>query len=287
MLHLGRYDQLLAAQRGNRLANDASIPAGLDWFHELSWAHYEAFTYTGECIVNNDNKDNTLWFHPFCRYGFRKMETELKDCSCSRAGESGLHCAKWSCSEKNLGVFSVLFRTEDDIEDLLEGQEHEDFDCTKTMDGACVAWTGDHKSVKEIEKSGCECREHALGKCSSWECDEYKMPRHLGFWSTYYWWIRFAFYLPHTLFFIPGLFGIIFSKRHPGRFALITLVLYVILLPFLIVTFGYDGFRYVALPFYALLGGLLAAKKWFVARRDRARQQQSEQIIERPGLSMF
>merc|ERR1712113_334636 len=92
-------------------------------------------------------------------------------CKCMRGERKA--CLFWSCDERDVGLFSILWRTHQDIGEYSTGSEEEEYRCTSLdVDGRCVAWEGDISSREEVEWTRCE-----LAAGDSWICDEYELPK--------------------------------------------------------------------------------------------------------------
>jgi len=217
-------------------------------------ARHVYFWWGDVCIVNGDNA------HVAKRqcHQWREIETEIQMCQCREADVSGKACSRWTCEDRDVGLFSVLFRTQQSIDQYTEGVEFESYKCTRTsIDGHCMAWQGDISSLEEVEWSTCECSDSTCNRLGAvWICDEWELPK-----------TRDLFFEDH----IGGLCVFIFLEVAFGVFLLQSCsdsdgdVLFVvtgiswcvglIMLPFLVLTFGLYGFLFAGSLFWFCRSG--------------------------------
>eukprot|EP00403_Amphidinium_massartii_P026091 CAMPEP_0178405196 /NCGR_PEP_ID=MMETSP0689_2-20121128/18275_1 /TAXON_ID=160604 /ORGANISM="Amphidinium massartii, Strain CS-259" /LENGTH=731 /DNA_ID=CAMNT_0020026205 /DNA_START=76 /DNA_END=2272 /DNA_ORIENTATION=+ len=238
-----------------------------------SRARRQVAHYAGECIVNGDNK--VLSRYDYGCSSWREIETEIQQCECLEGAEGGNSCLRWRCEERDVGLFSVLFKTAKPISHLVSGIESEDYACKALdKDGKCVAWEGTIESTEEVEMTRCECDGDCASVGGTWKCDEYELPKskifHHPMYSNNFVWFLVAeiVFMPMLMFwvgmcFAPG------KKMQPGKdengrdiqVAVLTwrswlwmgkcnATLAFLLLLVLVVTFGLAGFACLSLPFW-------------------------------------
>merc|ERR1711904_280701 len=105
----------------------------------------------------------------------------ISHCLCTEASPDGMVCAKWTCEDRDVGLFSILFRTKKSIRHLVHGTEIENYKCMKFGDNECLAWEGDIESEEEVEWTRCECDGSCNQEGGTWKCDEFEFPKHRGF----------------------------------------------------------------------------------------------------------
>jgi len=183
---------------------------GQDATNILRRAHYSHYYYGGQCIVSRTIKEGSQ--APFGCSNWREIETEMSFCKCSAPDTSGDYCLRWTCEEKDVGQFSILFAKPMSYEGLIEGQEIEKYDCLEysTASGIsrCAKWKGDINSYEEVEVAQCiYCGNdvplgNGLGECNTWICNEYELPRvhDVDDWPKrlFFSWVHFAWILPIT-----------------------------------------------------------------------------------------
>jgi len=217
----------------------------IDWpplFAYNPAARHVHFWWGNVCIVNGDN---TMIARRTCAR-WREIETEIQMCRCKTENYNGQSCAQWTCEERDVGLFSVLFRTKQSIDQYTLGVEFEVYRCTGyDIDGKCQSWEGDIESLDEVEWSKCFC---PPAGCQSqdavWLCDEWELPK-----------TRELFYEGH----IGGLVAFIFAEcfcscffakasDEDGDSLCVAMAASccggLILLPFLVLTYGFYGFLF-------------------------------------------
>lgn len=216
----------------------------LDWpplFAYNPAARHVHFWWGDVCIVNGDN---TMIARRTCAR-WREIETEIQMCRCKTENYNGKSCAEWTCEERDVGLFSVLFRTKQSIDQYTLGVEFESYRCTGyDIDGNCQSWEGDIESLEEVEWSKCFCPPSGCqSQDAVWLCDEWELPK-----------TRDLFYEGH----IGGLIAFIFAEcfcsclffkaDEAGDALLVASVASwcggLILLPFLVLTYGFYGFLF-------------------------------------------
>jgi hypothetical protein len=173
------YMDLLAAEGITTLSN-LSISESV---HELRSKRYGEYRFrNSECFVSRD----VVSTHETQCDEWREIETELSYCECKEAGPDEDFCTKWSCEEKDVGLFSILFAKPRSYAGLIEGHEVEEYTCEKSITMAngghrCNKWKGLIDSYEEVETAVCEMCDDSDGDygsdCSSWKCNEYELPR--------------------------------------------------------------------------------------------------------------
>ncbi|CAJ1326862.1 unnamed protein product [Effrenium voratum] len=214
-------------------------------------ARHQFFYWNDVCIVNGDNLVIARRTCP----RWREIETEVSSCWCRKESFDAGACAEWLCEERDVGLFSVLFRTKQSIDQWTVGVEFESYQCTGyTINGHCQSWQGQIESVEEVEWSRCTCPPQGCQNDGAvWLCDEWELPK-----------TRDLFFESH----LGGLFGFIFAEiflccffgRSAGDdegdalFAatFCSCLGGLCLMPFLILTYGFYGFLFAGLPFWLL-----------------------------------
>mmetsp|Transcript_31249 Transcript_31249/g.57156 ORF Transcript_31249/g.57156 Transcript_31249/m.57156 type:complete len:608 (+) Transcript_31249:97-1920(+) len=262
------YNQLMEeASKANTDADSPEMPWWHDAAEEVFPGIFEAFppeaafrpTYRkhyfewgSQCIINGDNKVRA---YRHCRStGWREVETEIQQCNCTESASTGKACLRWHCEERDVGLFSILFRTQQPISAWTEGVESEDYECKEfDRQGHCQAWEGHIRSQEEVEVTRCECTGdgcHYPG--AVWRCDEYELPRTLhwqhdsySIWATILLPIicEFGFLACSTLFLEGG---------GPAGFCCVDTCLACVAWPFYIVSFGFYAFLAVGGAFWGL-----------------------------------
>ena len=103
-------------------------------------SRHQWFQWDDVCIVNGDN---VLMAKQRCN-SWREIETEISHCVCTQEHHHGRACQTWTCEERDVGLFSVLFRTTESIDPYVKGAEKEEYTCTSfDRDDRCTSWTGD------------------------------------------------------------------------------------------------------------------------------------------------
>lgn len=212
---------------------------------------HQWFSWDDVCIVNGDNV-------PMARQrcnAWREIETEISHCVCTQEHQRGKACHTWTCEERDVGLFSVLFRTRQDIHERVHGVEKEEYTCNEyNEDDQCIAWTGDIRSLEEVEWSTCEC----IGtSCQStdaqWRCDEYELPvtRDI-FFEEYRGSLGLFFLIEFCCLCAVCRGGQADDGDGDAVRAAVCLgsCVGLILLPFIVVTFGLYGFLLVSLPWW-------------------------------------
>mmetsp|Transcript_116907 Transcript_116907/g.212709 ORF Transcript_116907/g.212709 Transcript_116907/m.212709 type:complete len:688 (+) Transcript_116907:75-2138(+) len=216
-------------------------------------ARHIHFRYSGVCIVNGDNK---AMARRRCD-SWREIETEISQCKCLQGQKKA--CMRWTCEERDVGLFSVLFRTTQDINSYTEGSETEVYECKElAADETCKAWEGDISSREEVEWSRCECKGASCGTLGAvWICDEWELPKTMAWTHPHYghkWvWFVFAEICSVCIFcFVLG------DDDHTKDALPVGLCCSccagIIIFPFLIVTFGCYAWLAIGLPFWLLRG---------------------------------
>jgi len=230
-----------------QLQADAWPPA-VAYNPAMRWRY---FSWGDVCIANGDN---VALVKVKCNR-WREVETEISQCFCKKG--SSFACTEWSCEERDVGLFSVLFRTKQPIDQYTVGTEKEEYTCKKFDDGVgskCVAWEGDISSVEEAEWTRCECADgyscHGVG--AVWKCDEYELPRT----RDLFWHENRAKWTPFILIEIAMLVllcqGFVGGGDAIGVAVCMGSCVGVILFPFLLVTLGFYAFLLIGLPFWAI-----------------------------------
>jgi len=202
------------------------------------------------CIVNGDNKGLA---RQKC-HRWREIETEISQCNCLEGNKNA--CVRWECEERDVGLFSILYRTKEDIRPWTEGSETELYECkSQNAAGQCTAWEGDISSREEVEWTRCECQgDSACGTAGAkWLCDEYEYPKTLRWNHPEYKhnWVWFIF---------AEIMGVCIFCRVCGEGAedaipvglCVSCCIGIIIFPFLIVTYGFYSFLVLSLPFWAV-----------------------------------
>ncbi|CAE7401891.1 unnamed protein product [Symbiodinium pilosum] len=211
-------------------------------------ARHLYFRWGDVCIVNGDN---VVLAKRYCNY-WREIETEIQICECRAEDVDGRSCARWTCEDRDVGLFSVLFRTTQSIDQYTEGVEFESYTCTRTnVDGECVSWQGDISSLEEVEWTSCQAVDastHRLG--AVWVCDEWELPK-----------TRDLFYESNIGILCTFIFIELFvvcclarSVDEDGDALFLTACLSwsigLCLLPFLVLTLGFYGFLFAGGVFW-------------------------------------
>lgn len=201
------YEKLLS-QDGIAFANTAGLDS--DDLAKLRTNYWGSITfnhpYTGQtdCVASRDvhsiyEIQCSVW---------REIETEISFCRCLQPDSKKEYCHEWSCEEKDVGQFSILFAQPQSYAAHIEGQEVESYTCTKVLtstDGTktCGQWTGHISSWEEVEVAVCKgCEDLDTAHCSKWECNEYEMK---AIWpSDIVWGRRLGMAVVHFLWIIPS-----------------------------------------------------------------------------------
>lgn len=161
----------------------------------LRVAHYGAYTFQGECISSRD-----IHYPAEIPCGsWREIETELMYCVCHNAPDEE-YCKEWSCEDKDVGLFSILFHRPMNYQPYVDGIEHESYQCLETETNhnggtSCSHWVGDILGWKEVETTQCRACD-GDGGCSFWKCDEYEAAR---IHPEDQWWLRGLWFMAHML----------------------------------------------------------------------------------------
>eukprot|EP00928_Gymnodinium_smaydae_P064149 TRINITY_DN4755_c0_g1_i9.p1 TRINITY_DN4755_c0_g1~~TRINITY_DN4755_c0_g1_i9.p1 ORF type:complete len:649 (-),score=83.46 TRINITY_DN4755_c0_g1_i9:403-2349(-) len=231
-------------------------------------ARWQYFNWKDVCIANGDN----LALVRYKCHQWREIETEISFCNCIKAALDGKSCKQWTCEERDVGLFSVLFRSKDSIKPYVTGTEQEIYTCKRTgPTGNCLSWDGDIESAEEVEWSHCEC---ADDRCTTWKCDEYELPKNQGLFhptNLGRWW----YFAGLEMFFLFVLCRGACEQEDALPVAMgCSGVVGCCLLPFLIVTFGLNGFLMLSLPFWVIRCAPLICLCCFAAK------QQAEEMLE-------
>lgn len=209
------------------------------------------YRWSGVCIVNGDNKalarrDCQSW---------REIETEISQCRCLQGEKKA--CLRWTCEERDVGLFSVIFRTTQDINPYTEGAEHETYECKSiAADDTCAAWEGEIESREEVEWSRCECRSPSCGALDSvWICDEWELPKtrrwnHPEYGHRYLWFV-------FAEFFGVCIFCFVLGEDQEDAIPVglcCSCCAGIIIFPFLMVTFGAYAWLAIGMPFWLCRG---------------------------------
>jgi hypothetical protein len=220
---------------------------------------YRFFSLGEICIANGDNINLVM---ERC-YRWREIETEISQCFCKNG--SGQACEEWYCEERDVGLFSVLFRTTQSIVDYVYGSEQENYTCKQfSGSGSCTAWEGDITGLDEVEWTRCECADASDCRApdAQWKCDEYELPKRLDMSHPFMLWRWLGFLIAELFLLLVVLSGLClwYSDDSPlsavGGCCLSSCG-GLILFPFLVVTWGLGGFLKLGLPFW-IARGLLA-----------------------------
>jgi len=266
-----RADSLQEASKDFSWYSETSVVNNVtDWPPVLtSMKARKSFLWYDICIVTGDNVIERMQCDQW-----REIETELSHCNCTQSDVEETMCQKWTCEERDTGQFTILFRTNASITQWVEGVEYEEYHCitafkNETLNGTnqCIEWEGTIGSIEEVEATKCVCDDKA---CSTWACDEYELPvtpqwnHPLGI--GYF----IGFIAAYAVLVIGGACCV--SREDWGgkyRYGVCVItVLFLLLLPFCVVTIGLWGWMVISLPFYAGFATIMGIKKWCHADND-------------------
>mmetsp|Transcript_54922 Transcript_54922/g.130925 ORF Transcript_54922/g.130925 Transcript_54922/m.130925 type:complete len:610 (-) Transcript_54922:223-2052(-) len=244
--------------------------------------HY--FEWGGQCIINGDN---AVRAYRRCKR-WREVETEIQHCNCTEPASTGKACLRWHCEERDVGLFSILFRTEQPISTWADGVETEEYECKEfNQRGHCVVWEGHIESQEEVEVTRCHCDGdcHELG--AVWRCDEYELPKTLHWNHPKYGYVALILVVIGEIILFPGLAFV------GGAMCQDTLglglgimcsdcCLATIVLPFLVVTVGFWGFMALGVPFWAVRCLACGAILCCTRKGRRVCEESTAQIIGKP-----
>eukprot|EP00440_Ansanella_granifera_P018762 gb/GFBE01020382.1/.p1 GENE.gb/GFBE01020382.1/~~gb/GFBE01020382.1/.p1 ORF type:complete len:682 (+),score=120.87 gb/GFBE01020382.1/:1-2046(+) len=280
-----------------RLGKAGEVPAralatgqGLDFppiFAYNPIARYTYFSWDEVCIVNGDN---LAMARRKC-HQWREIETEISQCECLEAHSSGKACAKWSCEERDIGLFSILFRTEQPIDQYTVGVEYESYVCKSyNIDNKCTSWEGDIGSPEEVEWTACKCSGSSCdAQDARWLCDEWELPKTRDlFYEEYV--SRLLGFVFWEVFCCLNILRAVNKDDGDGSafcfLATASSMMGLCLLPFLVVSFGFYGFLCAGLPFWVCRGCMFCmclAK----SVNDVAEERPSNQVRFKRGATAF
>jgi len=149
---------------------------------------------------------------------------------------------------------------------FVHGSEQDNYTCKQfSGSGSCTAWEGDITGIEDVEWTRCECTDSSDCRApdAQWKCDEYELPKRLDMSHYVGDWIWFLYVelLLILVFLLYGGFGSWFSEASSGDLfesvvmgCCFSSCVGVILLPFLVVSWGLGGFMKLSLPFWILRG---------------------------------
>jgi len=236
---MARLEKLGVTTEPRRLAGTVNWPPV---FAYSPAARHIYFRWGDVCVVNGDN---AMLAKRHC-HQWREIETEIQICGCRQEDPSGRHCSRWTCEDRDVGLFSVLFRTTQSIDQYTEGVEFESYSCTRTnVDDQCVEWQGDISSLEEVEWTKCQAVDSTLHRLGAvWICDEWELPKTRELFHE----SNIGIIITFVFFEVALVCCLVKSCDEDGDALFVTTALSWItglcLLPFLVITLGFYGFLF-------------------------------------------